>query len=368
MGSLALVVGIVDLSGSAVLQRECIEMLIAVSLAVGLYIFSGNSGILSFGHMSFMALGAYTTALLTIPGSLKHVFFQFPGPLVFLYSTEWSAVAGIVAGGAVAGVFALLTGVVLSRLSGIQAGIGTLAILIIVHAVILASTPVTMGAGTVVGVPVTASPENGLLLALFAIAVGFVYQRSRAGRRLKASREDEPAAAALGIAVTRERMVAFVISGIVTGIAGGYFAQYSAGFSPSDFFFSRTFLVVAMLVVGGMFSLSGAVVGAVLISVAAVILQQFQVGIAVGNLNIVAPTGTTDIVLGLVMLFTLISRPQGLLGYGELRWPSTPWHRSAGSANQDIREADAVVAAIHALAGDGQAPPDEPVKTGGTTT
>ena len=134
-----LVVVVLALAGLAefaptVVQRRITQGLINLVAVVGLYVFVGNSGVLSFGNVAFMAIGAYVSALLTMPAAAKGVFL--PELPAFLAATEWPAIGGALAGGAAAALVALVAGFPLMRLSGISASIATFAILVVTYVVL----------------------------------------------------------------------------------------------------------------------------------------------------------------------------------------------------------------------------------------
>jgi branched-chain amino acid transport system permease protein len=106
----------------------------------------------------------------------------------------------------------------------------------------------------------------------------------------------------------------------VVGAGGALFAHFSYGFSANNFYLQRTFLVVAMLIIGGMGSLSGAVIGAVTVSVLTELLRQLEVGMAVGGLELDVPAGAGDVLLGIILLLVLILRPEGIVGDREIDW------------------------------------------------
>jgi branched-chain amino acid transport system permease protein len=306
--------------GSLEITQTLSDALINLILVIGLYIFIGNSGVFSFGHVSFMAIGAYTSALLTIPLTMKHILLpQLPhflavahlGPLVA------ALISGVIAVG-----FALVAGTPLMRLSGLAAGIGTFSLLIIVNVVTGNWTTLTRGQQTMIGVPIDLTPGQALGWACVAIVVAYLFQESRVGLRLRASREDEVAARAVGIGVFRERMIAFALSAFFVGVAGALYAHYLGSFGASAFYLDITFLTFAMLVIGGVGSLSGAVVGSILVSVIVECLTRLQNGSHVGPAFIKIPDGSEQIVLSLFLLGVLILRPKGLLGGREIGFPA----------------------------------------------
>jgi len=300
-------------------QRVAIEALIKLLVVVGSYIFIGNSGVLSFGHVSFMAVGAYVSALLTMKPTAKAVFLpELPGVIAH---AEWPSLPGALAGGGAAAVLALLVGLPLMRLSGVSASIATFAVLVVVYIVLGNWTAVTGGQNSLMGLPAYVDLWTALGWALAAIVIAFAYQETRSALQLRASREDEAAAQATGVNVVRHRLIAFVISAFLSGIAGVLLAHFLGIVRVENFYLDLTFLIVAMLIIGGRGSLTGAVAGAVVIAVLTELLRQIEIGVQIGKTTIGAPPGVGDVILALIMLLIILFRPNGLAGGRELTWP-----------------------------------------------
>jgi branched-chain amino acid transport system permease protein len=314
---------VASLAHDSELTRIVMRALIYVVLVVGFYIFAGNSGIISFGHISFMAIGAYVSALLTIPVTQKQFLLpQLPG---FLATAHLPFAVAAIVGGLVAAVVAVLIGVPLMRLNGLAAGIGTFSFLIIINVVSSNWDAVTKGTSSLTGVPAELTLGKALLGAVAAIVAAYAYQRSRSGRRLRASREDPAAALGVGVSVVRERTIAFAVSAFFVAIGGALYAQLVGILSPDDFYLSMTFIVIAMLVVGGVGSLAGAVIGVVAVTAASELLLHVEYGIDVGGLHVQAPAGIQELGLALFLLLMLIFRPKGIMAGRELGWPR--WRR-----------------------------------------
>lgn len=290
--------------------------MINMAIVVGMSIFIGNSGILSFGHIGFMALGAYTAALTSIPAGQKA--FILPNLPGFIARTDLSATQSVLLGGVVAAAAAFVVGIPLMRLNGIAASIATLGALVIVHVVASQWSSLTGGQTALVGVPVTTTAHSALAWALGAVTIAWLFQRSRIGLRLRASREDLVAARGVGIGIVSERLIAFVLSGFVVGVAGGIYGHYLGAFAPDQFYFHITFLTLAMLVVGGISSLSGAIVGVITVSTIQEILGRLESGEGVGPIHANLGDGVTDAVLAILVLVIMIVRPAGLTGGREL--------------------------------------------------
>ena len=296
--------------------------LINVAMVVALYVFVGTSGVVSFGQASFMAVGAYVCGMLTIPEIAKPVVIP-NAPGVFADHTLGTLPA-IVIGGAVAGVVAGIVSIPLLRLSGIAASIGTLSLLVITSTFFTNWKPGSSGGGNLTRIPsdTTINAATGWLVVF--LLVGFLYQRSRFGLRLRASREDEVAARAVGVRVNLERRIAFVLSAIMFGIVGGLYAHTIGSISAGDFSFDITFIGLAMLVVGGTRSLYGAVLGATLISMIDYAFDQWQNDSPAFGVLLHVPNGTSDLLVALVLVLVLVFRPHGLTGGRELPWITSP--------------------------------------------
>jgi branched-chain amino acid transport system permease protein len=319
--ALVAVVGLGASSASPENQIYWLNALTSVAIVVALYVFVGNSGVLSFGHISFVAVGAFTAGLLSIPLDQKQGILPDVYPLLRDHTV--GSATSLVLAAAVGGLFALLVGLPLMRLSGLAAGIATFAVLEITHNVLSEWDAIGPGLGTLTGVPETTGPLQASVCAMIAIGVAFAYQRSRLGRVLRATREDAAAARAIGVSVHRQRLWAFTLSGALAGFAGGLYVHFLGFINANDVYLDLTFLTLAMLVVGGMTSLFGAVVGALAVSGLDSFLSRAEDGIDVG-FTIDAPQGTRLIFLGAIMALVLILRPSGITGGREV---SVAWLR-----------------------------------------
>jgi branched-chain amino acid transport system permease protein len=305
--------------GDDTIDRAVVMALINLILVVGLYAFTGLSGVFSFGQIAFMAIGGYVAGLLTIPEDVRGVLLT--GLPHVVASTTLPSTAATLVGGAAAAAVAAVLAIPLSRLAGLAAGLGTFAILIIVNVVASNWQDVTGGDIGISPIPTTTTMTSTLVYALAVVFVTYLFQESRFGLRLRASREDEIAAGAVGISVGRERAIAFTLSGFFMGIGGGLFAQFQGTITPQAFYLPITFLTIAMLVVGGTTSLSGAVIGVLVLSTLAEFLRRVEQGVDLGVVNIPARSGAREVGLGIVMLSVLLARPRGITGGREIRWP-----------------------------------------------
>jgi branched-chain amino acid transport system permease protein len=227
---------------------------------------------------------------------------------------------------AVGALYAVIVGLPLMRLSGLAAGIATFGVLEITHNVLRYWEKIGPGVTTFSAVPETTGLLQACVAAVIAVVVAFVYQRSRYGRMLRATREDAAAARAVGISVYRQRLIAFTLSGAVAGLGGGVYVHLLP-INTELLYLDLTFTTLAMLVIGGATSLWGAVVGAVAVSAVQSFLAEAENGVEVFGRTLDLPAGTRIVVVGALMALVLILRPQGLTGGRELSLPSTSVRR-----------------------------------------
>jgi branched-chain amino acid transport system permease protein len=291
---------------------------------VSLAFTNGLTGVFSLGHVAFVALGAYTAGIVSLDPTMQLAMLpKLPAPLA---GVHLGFVASCVAGGMVAAAVALVVGWPILRLSGHYVSVATLGLLVIVEVTLVNAKDITRGARTFTNVPIdTTLPWAIGALALTLLVLGRI-AGSPTGRALRAIREDPIAAASIGIGVRSMRLLAFTVAAFFAGAGGGLYAHYLGSFSPATFGFPLTFLTIAMLVVGGMRSLTGAVVGTAVVTLLSEVLRNAERGFALGAFEIPALFGASQIVLGLVLIAVMVFRPSGLLGDAELsaRWLRPP--------------------------------------------
>lgn len=299
------------------LARLVTLFLIYVVAVIGNQIYSGNSGIISFGHAGFMAVGAYASALLTINPSVLSTSLPNLPQWIAVWAGQPLAI-GMIGALVVVTVMALLFALPIARLGGAAATIATLGLLVIVHVTLIASTDITRGSQTFYGVPRGVSALTALPVALLALVIARLYRSSRSGLAMRAAREDEIAATAMGVNVVRQRFVAFVVSATVAGASGVLLAHFLGAFSPKDFYFNLTFLLMSMLILGGISTVSGAVGGTAVIVLMVDLLRRLEGGATVLGLELPEVFGLTDIGVGLVILAVMYRLRDGLFGVREV--------------------------------------------------
>jgi branched-chain amino acid transport system permease protein len=305
---LLVLVGVVGNFMNPARSLEFTSALVSAAIVVALYVFVGNSGVLSFGHVSFVIVGAYLAGELTVPADAK----QGVLPSVFSLIRDHTVdnASSLVLAAVIGAVFAFLVGVPLMRLSGLAAGIATFAVLEITHNIVRNWEKIGPGPLELSTVPTTTDVWQATAGAAAVVCAAFAYQRSPLGRKLRAAREDPAAAQAAGIDVHRQRLWAFTLSGALSGFAGGLFVHYAGAINVEDVYLELTFLSLAMLVVGGVASLWGATLGALLVSG----LDSFLIDSENGQYGYTLPSGTRLVVIGAFMALVLVFLPRGLTG------------------------------------------------------
>ena len=313
---------------SASTQTYFIQTLVNVSIVVALYVFIGNSGVLSFGHVSFVAVGAWTAGVLSVPAAEKSAIM--PDLMHVLRERTVGNVPSLALAGVVGCICAAVVALPLMRLSGLAAGIATFGVLEITHNLLQYENRIGPGLNTFSSVPETTGLLQATIGAVLVIAVAYVYARSRFGRLLRATREDPAAARAVGISIYRQRLGAFALSGLLAGFAGGLYIHLLP-LQAGGLYLDLTFITLAMLVIGGTNSLWGAVVGALAVSGLDSLLAVAENGLTIFGTTINLQSGTRVVVEGVLMAIVLILRPSGLTGGREFSLSGltrTRWRRA----------------------------------------
>jgi branched-chain amino acid transport system permease protein len=347
--ALLLIVALIGAGEPAGTQQDFITALVSATIVYGLYVFIGNSGVISFGQVSFVAIGAFAAGVMTIPTGPKHLVL--PGLWSFIAHHSVSNFVSLLIATALGGIIAVCVGFPLMRLSGIAAGIATFALLEITYNVLQQWTKIGPGPTTLALVPVSTGIWQALLGAIFAAVIAFAYQSSRHGRLLRATREDEAAAQAIGVHRTRERVIAFGLSGALAGLGGGLLVHQLGSITVDQVYLELTFLTLAMLVIGGSASLWGATVGALVVSLLDSFLSAAENTVHVAFFTLTLPNGASDLILGVAMAAMLLFRPRGITGGAEFslsfvsRLRRSVRHRAAVGEETDAAggETDAAV-------------------------
>jgi len=302
--------------GIRLYDRIVTNLCISLVLVLGLQLFMGNSGILSFAHMGFMGIGAYASAVLTIPVQMKGM--ALPDLYPFLQGVELSPHLAIAAAGIVAAVVAAVVSFPLMRLSDAAAVITSFALLVVLYTVMTNWSALTNGPRTLFGLPKATDLYLSALVAILALVGALAFKESRTGRLLRASRDDELAAAAIGVNIPALRWRAFIMAALFAGVGGALWGHFITSFSPKAFYLKETFVILSMLVIGGANTVTGAVIGTFIVTLAYEGLRGIEGLLNEAKLTGEPVIGLTEIVLALAMIAVLILKPGGLFPTREI--------------------------------------------------
>jgi branched-chain amino acid transport system permease protein len=297
-------------------ERIATLLCINLILVLGLQVFMGNSGILSFAHMGFMGIGAYTSAVLTIPVRMKGM--ALPDLYQILATMQISPFAGMIAGAVAAALVAAVISFPLMRLSDAAAVITSFALLMVLHTIMVHWSQVTNGPRTLFGLPKATTLYISAGAACLMIVVAMLFKESRTGLLLRAVRDDDVAASAIGCSISVLRWRGFILSAFMAGLGGGLWGHFITSFSPSAFYLKETFVILGMLVIGGSMTVSGAVLGTFAVTGAFEGLRTLENAINIAHLLPKPVVGLTEVVLASVMILVLVLRPVGIIGTTEI--------------------------------------------------
>ncbi len=326
----------------SVIQKSLIFSVVAVSMNL----LNGFTGLFSLGQAGFMAIGAYVTAVLTIPlervdgvyymkglapwvRSVKEALSILPEPLLIIFA--------LLVGGFVAGVFAFLIGIPVLRLKSDYLAIATLGFSEIVRAII--SSPqldqVTNGSYGLKNIPGFGVTKAGgslpvgtgslLIPFMFAFAsIAFIVLviNSSFGRAFKAIREDEVAAEAMGINLLKHKQYAFIISSVITAMAGGMLAMYMRSIDARAFSVTMTYDILLIVVIGGLGSVTGSVLGAFIVTFSKDwFLRFFDAPLVIGGFQVpLLRIGFRMVVFSILLMLVVLFYRKGLMGSSEFSW------------------------------------------------
>ena len=276
---------------------------INIILAVSLNLINGFTGQFSIGHAGFMAVGAYGAAMFTLRVGQGWVDALMGAGIPGVIAHGMALAVALVIGGLLAALAGYLVGLPSLRLRGDYLAIVTLGFGEIIRVLILNFEAVGASRG-LFGVPVWADLFWVGVGVVGVIALSWNLARSTHGRALFAIRDDEVAAEALGVDTTRYKVVAFVLGSFFAGVAGGLFAHFLGYLNPSSFQFLKSIEVIAMVVLGGMGSISGSVLAAIVLTLLPEVLRPVK--------------EYRMVIYSLMLIVLMITRPQGLFGNREL--------------------------------------------------
>lgn len=282
---------------------------ISIILAVSLNLTNGFTGLFSLGHPAFMAIGGYTTAILTFPIAKRTLFLpDFPEQLA---NIQLSFVPALLIGGLLAALIAMLVGFSVLRLKGHYLAVATMGFLIIVQVLINNFDSITRGPTGLNGLEEFTSIYWIYGWTLITIYTAWKIKFSSLGRSMQAIREDEIAAESLGLNLFSTRNLAFVLGAFFAGIAGGLWAHLVTALTPNTFSLIMSFNIVLIVVVGGTGSITGSILVAIFFTLFTELLKPIEENFSL--------FGLSQIIIAVILILVLIFRSKGIFGSREPR-------------------------------------------------
>lgn len=306
--------------GSAYQVRILNNIAIYVTLAVSYNLVNGVCGLLHLGPNAFIAIGAYTSALLTMSPAEKQVNFLIEQLVWPLNMIQAPFVLSLAVSGIMASLFAFLISFPVLRVRGDYLAIVTLGFGEVIRVLCNAAQSITNGPLGLKGLHPHTTLWWSWGIAVLAVILITKLVNSSYGRAMKAIREDETAARSMGIDPFRQLMLAFLLSAFFSGIAGGLLAHLITTISPSLFTFMLTFNLLIIIVVGGLGSTSGAVIGAILFGWGGEALRVVEQPMNFGVFTLPGIPGMRMVVFSVILMLVIVFIRRGLMGRRELNW------------------------------------------------
>ena len=293
---------------------------IYIILALSLNLVNGFTGLFSLGHAGFMAIGAYTSALLTIPPAQKEAIFFLQPIVPALANVQLPFVPALIIAGLVAAFFGFLVGWPALRLRDDYLAITTLGFSEIIRIVLTNLQTVTNGPLGLRGIPMFSTTYTVWTVAIIAIAFMVALVNSSFGRSCRAIRDNEIAAQAMGINVARVKATSFIIASFWAGIGGALLGHLQMAIDPMFFRFVLTWNVLLIVVLGGTSSITGSVIGALAVIIGLEWLRFLDAPLNLIFIQTSGAPGLRMVVFSLVLLVCILFRQQGLMGGKEFSW------------------------------------------------
>jgi len=296
---------------SLVLDNYILHIITVIGIyiiaATSLNLTNGYTGLFSLGHTGFMAIGAYTSVLLTYKVSLRAAY-NLPSLPTLLGGAnyQWPFLPALLMGGVIAAIMAIIIGYPVLRLKGHYLAVASLGFMIIVTTVAKGMKSFTRGASGIQVIPHYSNLWNVYICVAITVFVLWRILQSAPGRAMLAIRESEVSAQSQGINLMKYKLYAFVGGAFFAGIAGGLYAHFTRSIRPYEFSFSMTFFIVIMPIIGGSRNLFGPALGASLLIAMRYLLKPAEEALGV--------YGLVELIYAALLVSVMIWRPGGILG------------------------------------------------------
>jgi branched-chain amino acid transport system permease protein len=293
---------------------------IYIVLALSLNLINGFTGLFSLGHAGFMAIGAYTSALLTMSPAQKTMNFFLSPIIAPLANIQLPFIPALIIAGLLTALAGFIIGTPVLRLRDDYLAIATLGFSEIIRVIFTNTQSITNGSLGIKGLPRYATTLTVWVLAALAVVFMVALINSSFGRSCKAVRDNEIAAQAMGLNVFRVKITSFVIGSFMAGVGGALLGHWMGTIDPMLFRFILTYNVLLIVVLGGTGSITGSVIAAVVVTSGMELLRFLDGPL---NLIFIRTTGTPGlrmVVFSVLLLVIVIYRQQGLMGTKEFSW------------------------------------------------
>ena len=293
---------------------------INVILALSLNLINGFTGLFSLGHAGFMAIGAYTCAILTMSPVQKSINYVIAPMAPWLEKLHMPFVPALILAGLLAGLVGWVLGFIALRLRDDYLAIATLGFSEIIRVILTNTQSITNGSLGLKGLPRFTTMWWAWGMAIASIIFMVLLIRSTYGRSFKAIRDNEIAAEAMGVNVFGMKVLSFTLSCVMAGIAGGLLAHHLTTIDPKQFIFLKTFDILLIVVLGGVGSITGSVISAIAVTVAMEALRFLDGPLNLGIWETAGIPGLRMVFFSALLMLVIIFRQRGLMGTNEFGW------------------------------------------------
>lgn len=297
------------------------KSLVYAVVALSMNIVTGFTGLFSLGQAGFMAIGAYITAIFTIPVAVRPNVYYMNGISKVIENVALPIPLALIMGGLVAALFAFLIGLPVLRLKSDYLAIATLGFSEIIRALIASPImdKITNGSYGLKSIPGFKSSLSCFIYCLICIIVMILIINSSTGRKFKAIREDEIAARSVGINIFKTKELSFIVSSFFTGIGGGLLAMFMRSIDSKTFSITLTYDILLIVVLGGIGSITGSIIGSFFVTGGKELLRFFDEPFTILGVNIpLFKPGFRMVIFSILLMVVVLFFRKGLIGGNEL--------------------------------------------------
>ncbi len=286
---------------------------IYITLGLSMNLINGLTGLFSLGHAGFMAVGAYTVAILTMPVAMKEMNFFMKPMVPFLANVEWSFLPALIMAGVISGFIGFLIGAPVLRLTDDYLAIATLGFAEIIRVIFTNAQSLTNGALGLKGIPANTNIWWSWGIAILTILFMEFLMKGSYGKAFKAIREDEIAARSMGINLFKHKVLSFTFGSFLAGIGGGLLAALLGTIDPNMFRIALTFNILLIVVLGGLGSIKGTTISAIIVTIMMEGLRFLDESIDIGSIHIEGVQGMRMVVFSIILMIVVVVRKEGLI-------------------------------------------------------